>query len=44
MSENMRYLVDAIIPTLNAELHLDKCLKSIRNMKESELVNVVIIA
>ncbi len=39
----MKYLVDAIIPTLNAELHLDKCLKSIRNMEESESINVVII-
>lgn len=39
----MKYLVDAIIPTLNAELHLDKCLKSIRNMKETELINVILI-
>ena len=39
----MKFRVDAIIPTLNAELHLDKCLKSIRNMEGTESINVVII-
>lgn len=39
----MKFRVDAIIPTLNAELHLDKCLKSITNMEGTESINVLII-
>ena len=39
----MKSHIDAIIPTLNAESHLDKCLKSIRNMEGAESVNIIII-
>lgn len=39
----VKFRIDAIIPTLNAELHLEKCLKSIRNMEGTETINIVII-
>lgn len=39
----MKFLVDAVIPTLNSSRLLEHCLTSLRNQEFGELINIIVI-